>query len=684
LRIFGFEIKKATPTAVFRSQLRPSNGQGPYTRYFRNWVPRKVETDFYEVLREAIPIIDAAIWRLVSLDGHIVVKGNNEAMVDEIRDWMEDVKVNDMQKGLQSFHQNITNEAFEQGFGLGEFITDSKRTNIIQLRVADSKTIKFARKNSSIEIYQKADGDLDWRLLKPDNLLYFSVNNENQNPYGTSIMRSMEFVSKILVTMHNSLLNVWERFGDPSFQITYKAGKRTLGADTLEQRRQKIAEEFDTSVRKKREGQSMDFVSVIDKDSDFEIKVIGAEGQVLEMEVPARHVLEQIVSKTGLPPWMLGLHWSTTERMADKEVTMLLQDVTTRQAAKLPFFERLISTQLLLMGRTWKRGDWWIEFETANLHDIEKQARARFLNAQADMYYLNAGIPIDEIPKKSQRAEVSKKGQKSHGGSESCGCQKVHHEGCKELRRPFDWPDLDKAEHDYENELKYDWSELRDKVFMILGFDTEVDLGKQEIPAEEAFRYTEEQRAAIMKALRDWVDEYDPAKFEDSAVKFYYDLAYSLGLIQAAIMVGAERPILDIIRNSEILKELYATGFELVKNRATLHIVNKILPELDAMVIVGTNPKIVAQRLKQLFGNANSDWERLARSELAMAAEKAKLDEWKEWKVRMVEFTPAPDACPICMALEGDYEIENVPVPVEDTHPRCRCSTRPSESEVEG
>jgi len=689
LRIFGFEIKKAAPQASFRSQLRPSDGQGPYTSFFQKWVPRKVETEFYEVLREAIPIIDAAIWKLVALDGHLVVKGRNEALVEEIKDWMENVQVNDLQKGLQAFHQNMTNEAFEQGFGLGEFITDRQRTDIVQLKVADSKTIKFAREDGGIGIYQKTDGDKDWRPLKPDNLLYFSVDNENQNPYGTSIMRSMEFVSKILATMHNSLLNVWERFGDPSFRITYKAGKRTLGADTLEERRKKIADEFDTAVRKKREGQSMDFVSVIDKDSDFEISVIGADGQVLELEVPARHVVEQIVAKTGLPPWMLGLHWSTTERMADKEVTMLLQDVATRQAAKLPFFERLIRTLLLLRGRTWKKGDWWIEFQTANLHDIEKQARARFLNAQADMYYLQAGIPMEEIPRKQARGNGQKaKGEDPHSNPlpEGEGGKGHHCHACggKELQRPFRWPELDKAEEDYEKELKDDWAELRDRVMMILGFSEEVSLGKQEIPSEEAFVYTEEQRAAIMKALKDWVDGYDPSKYEDSAVKYYYDLSYSLGLIQAAVMLGSEQPVLNIIKNNEILQELYETGFELVKNRGTLHILDRILPELDAMVIAGTNPKVVADRLKQLFGNANSDWERLARSELAMAAERAKLEEWGARELEMVEFTPAPDACPICMALAGDYPIEETPLPVRDTHPRCRCSTRPAESEVTG
>ncbi len=711
---FGRDIKQSTDLFSTSSQLRPSDAQGPYTSYFRKYIARKVDMEFYEVLREAIPVIDAAIWKLVSLDGNITIEGNNEKLVDEIQDWIDNVPVNDMQKGLHAFHQNISNEAFEQGFGLGEFIASKKRDDIIRLKVADSKTVQFARKENRIDIYQKTDGDTDYRPLKRENLLYFSINNENQNPYGTSIMRSMEFVAKILATMHNSLLNVWERFGDPSFHISYKTTKRGLGDTSLEDRRKKIAEDFDAAIRKKREGQSMDFVNAVDKDSDIEIKIIGSDGQELSLEIPARHVLEQIISKTGLPSWMLGMHWSTTERLADKEVTMLLQDVATRQAAKKPFLVRLIKILLLLRGRTWKKGDWSLEFVTANLHDTEKQARARFLNLQGDFYIVqnaqamgteidpsmlstNKGYTIQDtryrMQDKKKNVIPAKAGIQKHA---SCI---VHHASCKELRRPFDWPDLDRAEQDYETELKYEWKEFETKVFTILKLEPEPNtlilpdrtqtsttqnvipakagIQKQDIPDAETFTFSEEQRSAIMKALEGYIGIFKPGD-PDSAITWYYGLSYSLGLIQAAHMVGAERPILDIIKNKEVLDRLYKEGFKLVKDRATIRIVEKILPEMDAQVIAGTNPVHVGRRLKTLFGAANSDWERLARSELAMAAERAKLDEWKERKIEKVEFVPAPDACPICIGVAGVYNIGEAPVPVEETHPRCRCAIKPA------
>jgi SAM-dependent methyltransferase len=675
-------------------QLRSTDGQGPYTKYFANYIPRKVEATFYEFLREALPVMDAAINRLVSLDGHIVVKGNNEALVEEIQEWFYNVRVNDIQRGIQAFHQNLTNEAFEQGFALGEFITDRKRTDIVELRVGDSKCIKFARnaagppEQPGLTIYQRADNDLDWRPLDQTNLIYFSINNENQNPHGVPLFRSCEFTAKILATMHNSLLNVWERFGDPAYSVVYKTSKRD-GTD-LVARRTTIATEFDQAVRAKREGKSADFIRAIDTNSSIEVKIIGADGQVLELEVPARHVLEQIIAKTGLPAWMLGMHWSTTESLSDNEAEILLADVATRQAAKMPHFYNLIRALLLLRGRTWKKGDWWLEWAQVNLKDVVKQAQARFLHAQADMYYLQnaaaAGIQIDRsdlaIGKKvagpwgARETKLPLPGQDFHG---------MHggHEGCKEVTRPTPWPELDRIETQYEAKLKTDWAALQDRVMTTLKLpgaktaSAPPDITKDALPSMGAFTFTDEQRAAVMKAMRDMIGAYvidDP----DSPVRWYYGQSYSLGLIQAAKLIGKERPILDIIKNAEVYDALCASGFDFVKDNATKAIVNRILPEMQAQMLAGTNPVHVAARLRKLFEDKNSDWERLARTEMTMAAERAKLDEWKQWKVEMVEFVPAPDGCPICFALAGVYPIGSCPVPGRDTHPRCRCGTRPA------
>ncbi len=50
-----------------------------------------------------------------------------------------------------------------------------------------------------------------------------------------------------------------------------------------------------------------DFFSTASADGDVRVTIIGAEGEVMEFETPARALLEQVVSKTHLPPMLFGL-----------------------------------------------------------------------------------------------------------------------------------------------------------------------------------------------------------------------------------------------------------------------------------------------------------------------------------------------------------------------------------------
>jgi hypothetical protein len=397
--------------------------------------------------------------------------------------------------------------------------------------------------------------------------------------------------------MQNSIGNVWERFGDPIYHVNYKTTRRDVGGDTIESRRKKIEADFTAAIASKRHGKSADFVTAVNTDASIEVKVIGADNQVLQMDVPARHLLEQIVSKTNLPAWMLGIYWSTTERMAPLEVEAALQDAKIRQLAMTPEFIRLFSMFLKVRGRTWKTvttdpekpGDWGFVFETPNLRDLVAQAQARFLNAQADMMGSAGGAAQStttvnvgaagatfEIHSKmaSSRSRVPDHKEKK------CSCEGHH----KELSRPVDWPELDRVEEDYGTELEYDWAEFKDRVFTILRLNetqsaertAHGEQSKTPLPGTvgekdlfedgDVFTYSEEQRKAIMKSMEKHIGQYDPTE-PDSPVKYYYGQSYSLGLIQAAHLIGKDRPILDLIKNREIYDELVRRGFDLVKKR---------------------------------------------------------------------------------------------------------------------
>lgn len=750
MKLFGFEIKKADePAMITRAQIRATNPQGPMTSVFQDFVTRKVSGDFYEKLREGIPIIDAAISRLISLNGTIKIIGDNMDCVRELEDFCLYVPVNDTQEGIHALWQNMWNETFEQGFSQSEYIVTPDMKDIAGLRVADSKNIIYRRNAAGVaepwyrypsgraqgytspgQIIQQiltatygsvvSFGGWDEVKLNPANKIYLSINNENTDPYGVSLMRSMEWSAQILCTIQNSMKNTAERFGDPMYHAHLKHKTQDL-----EKARKQLEDDLKIIVNAKRAGGSGDIVTATGIEGNVEIKVVGHDGQLLTYDIPIRHVCEQLVSKTLMPAWMLGIYWSTTERMATLEVESVLQDAKVRQLIAQPKILKLLSTVLKIRGKKWDTikmspdapGDWGITFEIPNLRDILAIANANFLNAQADLMrggsvpgtqtslaIGNATIDVGghKFPLLRHSREGGNPGKEKmdtrlrHSGmtEKDCGCNKHtptplnRGEYTKELSRSKPWPELDKVEADYENELKYDWRELRDRVLRIVdkGKDAPASAGKEAQGQKDAedilFTLSDEARAAVMKALEDHLGIYDLSN-TDSPVLWYYGQAFSLGVIQAAHIIGEETPILDIIKNKEIFDEMCRTGFALLKERATVN-VQKAIDFMEEAMLRGLNPKQVAADLAMLFDDKEYDWERLARSEMSMAAERAKLGEWDAWGVKMVEFTPAPDACAICFSLAGDYEISKCPVPVDSTHPNCRCSIQPARSEVDG
>jgi hypothetical protein len=786
------------------SQITTAGAQGPMTPWFTDYVFRKVDGNFYEALREGIPLFDAAVRRLITLNGTIKIIGEKMTCVTALEDFCLSVPVNDMQKGIHAFKENAENETFEQGFSISEFLMNQKQDDIERLVVADSKQITF-RKNAAgrmepwfrtgtpattnytmpsgiiNEIMNARYGQslsyngVDETRLSPDNKLYFSINNENQNPYGVSLFRSTEFVAQVRVTIQNSFKNIAERFGDPMHHVHYK-GK--AGEKNLEDRRKTLENDFKSIVTAKRSGKSGDLVTAGGPDSDVSIKLIGLDGNIYTFDIPLRNLTEECVAKFGLPAWMLGIYWSTTERMATLEVEMALADAKIRQAAMLPEYIRLFSNFLKLRGLSWKsittsldrKGDWGIIFESPNVRDVVAQAQAQFLLAEADnmrrggtgtpsattvntatqvpaagaaSFDINGmkfeikttpGIQAPMLPEPVASSLKVKVDEPDHKASctcdhhsklktpnSQCSCGKSHFKSsilniksvAKELMRPVPWPQLDEWEQKYEQNLKDDWLILQENCFAILGLKIPAAEGQsassnvqglkikpgvyspsappfmaapsQEqatVPREiKAFSFDDAQRAALLKTLKEYLGWYDPAN-EDSSITWYYAQAYSAGLIQAANMVGKEKPLLDILKNQEIYADLVTNGFQLVKDNATRVIRNEVMDQMELGMTQGVNPRDVARTLSDIFDAQNSDWERLARTEMSGAAERAKLDEWKERGVDVsnavtvpvhprcrcsttVEddgkgnfravFAPAPDACPWCLSLqEGD------------------------------
>ena len=110
------------------------------------------------------------------------------------------------------------------------------------------------------------------------------------------------------------------------------------------------------------------------------IRVIGADNQVIDSQIPVRQMLEQIVAKLGLPPFVLGLSWSTTERMSQQQAEILASELESYRQLLTSVILKVCRYHLALKGLG---GEIQVKWKPVSITDEVEQARAQLLQAQA-------------------------------------------------------------------------------------------------------------------------------------------------------------------------------------------------------------------------------------------------------------------------------------------------------------
>ena len=230
------------------------------------------------------------------------------------------------------------------------------------------------------------DSPLDFKLCRAgfgeerelpfqELLLFTPFQPTGDAPCGVSLLRSMPFLTGVLLKIFQATGQNWERAGNLRFAVVCKPGE---GEEAFAQERcGLLAQEWSATMQAGREGSVRDFVAV----GDVDIKVIGADGPVLDSQTPVRQILEQLVARTGIPPFMLGLSWSSTERMSTQQADMLTTEVTAIRRAVEPALQRAAELWLRVHGFGGRAEILW---EDINLQDAVEEARAELYRAQAE------------------------------------------------------------------------------------------------------------------------------------------------------------------------------------------------------------------------------------------------------------------------------------------------------------
>ena len=365
--------RREPPAAVV--QVRRGEGQpfGVLDRY----VPlRGGEIALYRAIREGVPILDAAIWKLVRLCGGVGVRCADPKAQAGLEEFFRTVDTGWGQRGIQSFLDRYLDDLFTCGHGLGEIVLDPEGKEIAALLCADPEQVEVKIGDSPLDFTLCRAGLGEERALPYQELLLFTpFQPTGDAPCGVSLLRSMPFLAGILLKIFQATGQNWERAGNLRFAVVCKPGE---GEEAFAQERcGLLAREWSAAMQAGREGSVRDFVAV----GDVDIKVIGADGPILDSQAPVRQILEQLVARTGIPPFMLGLSWSSTERMSAQQADMLTTEVTAIRRAVEPALCRTAELWLRLHGFDGRAEIVW---EDINLQDMVEEARAELYRAQAE------------------------------------------------------------------------------------------------------------------------------------------------------------------------------------------------------------------------------------------------------------------------------------------------------------
>ena len=331
-----------------------------------------LEKELFDRLRYAAPVIDAAIMKIIRLTGGFRLVSSDERWQEQLDRFCDTVPVGLTGTSLGCFADAFLDSMLTYGSAVGEIVIDEEGRRIAGLWNGDATSTVVSAGTSPFErryAVRRQDGSLR-QVAHPERILYASLTN------GRSLLRGLPAMSSILLRIYQCIGQNYDRAGNVRYAVTYKPQSGASDIASTREHAMQIAREWADGMNSAKYGRVKDFVAV----GDVDIKVIGADNKLFDTNVPVRQIMEQIISKLSIPPFLLGLNWSSTERMSSQQADIL--------TSELDYYRRLLSPVLCGIGDAYlcsvgAEAVCSIEWDNINLQDESVLAEARLKNAQA-------------------------------------------------------------------------------------------------------------------------------------------------------------------------------------------------------------------------------------------------------------------------------------------------------------
>ena len=182
------------------AEVQVRSGQRHPFDLLRNYVPlRSVEHELYRSVREAVPVVDAAIYKLIRMTGGVTVRCGDQEAEERLKEFFRTVPTGRGQFGLNAFLDCYLDSLLTYGQAVGEIVPAAGNREIAALLCAGSEDIEIREGDHPLE-FQICGWDENGRMAElpyQDLLLFTPMNPETDHPYGVSLLRGLPFLADI-------------------------------------------------------------------------------------------------------------------------------------------------------------------------------------------------------------------------------------------------------------------------------------------------------------------------------------------------------------------------------------------------------------------------------------------------------------------------------------------------------
>ena len=329
----------------------------PFQSSFNSYQPLTRNIGVLRNLREAIPLLNAGLNIRKLLMGTFTVDTfGNKALLESFEYFNNKIRVNWTSQGFSSWWGDMFGSADETGMGVGEIVLAENLKDIYHLKNCKTEDFAYVKDEVTGGYVLGVRENLTNKikiLERPELVPVVTLDTRDGDPYGVPVLWGLPFVGQVFLRIEKAWENAAWRWAEPSMAVIVTGGedqKGETGAKTTNAIAMSIAGQIKEVMQKKRIGQTGDIFGGVPYGGKVDIKLLGGGDTIDVMEIPSKTMAEQLIAVTGIPPHLLGLSWSTTERMSSEQNDILVSRVNKYRERITPILEKVYDTWLLVTG----------------------------------------------------------------------------------------------------------------------------------------------------------------------------------------------------------------------------------------------------------------------------------------------------------------------------------------------